>query len=43
LNQLIDIYEIQQGGCAIESDLKVIIFNPIASAIPKWLMFRLMR
>jgi hypothetical protein len=38
LNQLVDFYEIQEGGHAIEGDLDVIIFNPITSTIPKWWM-----
>jgi hypothetical protein len=28
---------------AIEDDLDVILFNPIASTIPKWQMFKLLR
>jgi hypothetical protein len=35
LNQLVDFYEIQYGGHAIEDDLGAIIFNHAASAIPK--------
>jgi hypothetical protein len=31
LNQLLDSHEIQQGGHAIEGDLTVMLFNPLAS------------
>jgi hypothetical protein len=29
--------------CRHEGDLNTIIFNPVASTIPKWLMFKLLR
>jgi hypothetical protein len=43
LNQLVDIYEIQKSGYAIDDDLKAIIFNPVATAIQKWGPFKLLR
>jgi hypothetical protein len=36
-------YEIQYGGQAIEDDLKAISFHPVASTIPKWRTFKLLR
>jgi hypothetical protein len=38
----VDFHEIQQGGHATEGDLDAIIFNPVASTIPKWWMFQLL-
>jgi hypothetical protein len=38
-----DFYKIQQRGHAIEGDLNSIIFNPLASTIPKWQTFKLLR
>jgi hypothetical protein len=32
--QFVDIYEIQQGGRAIEFDFDAIILNPVVSTIP---------
>jgi hypothetical protein len=43
LNQLVDFYEIQQGGHAIEGDLDAVLFNPIPSSIQKWRTFKLLR
>jgi hypothetical protein len=43
LNQLIDFYEIQYGGHAIEGDLDAVLFNPVPSTIPKWQTFELLR
>jgi hypothetical protein len=31
------------GGHATEGDLDAILFNPVASTIPKWRMFKLLR
>jgi hypothetical protein len=36
-------YEIQYGGHAIERDLDSTRFIPVASTIPKWRMFKLLR
>jgi hypothetical protein len=35
LNQLVDLYEIEQGYHAIEGNLDAIIFNPVATTIQK--------
>jgi hypothetical protein len=35
LNQLVDFYEIQHGGHAIEGNLEQTFFLPVASAVPK--------
>jgi hypothetical protein len=35
--------EISYGGDGIEYYLDYILFNPIASTIPKWLTFKLLR
>jgi hypothetical protein len=43
LNQLVDFYEIQKEGHAIEVDLDVVLFNPVPSSIPKWRTFKLLR
>jgi hypothetical protein len=43
LNQLVDVYEIQSGGRAIEDDLGAMIFNAAAATIPKWRTFKLLR
>jgi hypothetical protein len=43
LNQLVDFHETQQRGHAVEGDLDAIIFNPVASKIPKWRTFKLVR
>jgi hypothetical protein len=40
---MVDFYEIQQGGHAIEGDLDAIIINPVPSSIPKWRTFKLLR
>jgi hypothetical protein len=40
---LVEFYEIQWVCYAIESDLDAIIFNPVASTIPKWQTFKLLR
>jgi hypothetical protein len=40
---LVDFYEIQQGGHAIEGHLDTMLFNLIALTIPKWQVFRLLR
>jgi hypothetical protein len=36
-------HELQYGGYVIEGDLNAIIFNPVASNIPKWRTFKLLR
>jgi hypothetical protein len=41
-NQLVDFYEIQQGSHAVEGGVDAIIFNPVASTIPKWRTFKLL-
>jgi hypothetical protein len=43
LNQLVDFYEIQYGGHAIEGDLVAVLFNSVPSTIPKWRKFKLLR
>jgi hypothetical protein len=43
LNQLVDLYEIQHGGHAIEGDLNAIIVNAVATTVSKWWMFKLLR
>jgi hypothetical protein len=35
--------EILYGGDDIEDDLDYILFNPVASAIPEWRTFKLLR
>jgi hypothetical protein len=40
---LVDVYEIQWGGHAIEGGLNAVLFNPVPSTIPKWWTFRLLR
>jgi hypothetical protein len=39
LNQLIDIYGIQQVGYFIYADLVAMPFNPLDSVMQKWLTF----
>jgi hypothetical protein len=34
LNQLVDFYEIQYAGHAIEGNLEAVHFNPVSSTIP---------
>jgi hypothetical protein len=41
--KLIDLYEILYEGDAIEGDLDAILFNAVASTIPKWRTFKLLR
>jgi hypothetical protein len=41
LNQLVDFYEIQKEDHAIEGVIDAIIFNPVASTIPKWWTFKI--
>jgi hypothetical protein len=36
-------YDIQYRGHAIEDDLGAVMFNPVASTIPKWRTFKLLR
>jgi hypothetical protein len=36
---MVDFYEIQYRGHAIEGDLDAVLFNPVASTIPKWRAF----
>jgi hypothetical protein len=36
LNRLVDLDEILYGGDGIEYYLDYILFNPVASTIPKW-------
>jgi hypothetical protein len=43
LNQLVDLYEIEQGYHAIEGNLDAIIFNPLATTIQKWRTFKLLK
>jgi hypothetical protein len=43
LNQLVDFYEIQKDGHAIEDDLDAVLINPVPSTIPKWRTFKLLR
>jgi hypothetical protein len=38
---LVDSYEIQKGGHAIEGDIDATIFNKVAVTIPQWLTFKL--
>jgi hypothetical protein len=40
---LVDFHEIHYGGHVIEDDLGAIIFNPVASAIPRWQTFMLVK
>jgi hypothetical protein len=35
LNRLIDFYEIQYGGHAIEDNLDATLFSPVAATIPE--------
>jgi hypothetical protein len=39
----VDLNEILCGGDDIEDDLDSILPNPVASTIPKWWMFKLLR
>jgi hypothetical protein len=43
LNRLVDLYEILYGGDGNEYYLDYILFNPVASTIPKWQTFKLLR
>jgi hypothetical protein len=43
LNRLVDLDEILYRGDGIEYYLDYILFNPVASTIPKWRMFKLLR
>jgi hypothetical protein len=43
LNRFVDLYEILYGGGGIEYYLDYILFNPVASTIPKWRTFKLLR
>jgi hypothetical protein len=43
LNQLVDFYEIQLGGHAIEGDFDAVLTNLVPSSIPKWRAFKLLR
>jgi hypothetical protein len=43
LNQLVDLDEILYGGDDIEDDFDSILFNAVASTIPKWRAFKLLR
>jgi hypothetical protein len=40
---LVDLDEILYGGVAIVGDIDVITYNPIASAILKWMTFKFVR
>jgi hypothetical protein len=40
---LVDFYEIQKKGHAIEDDLGSVLYNPVSSSIPKWRKFKLLR
>jgi hypothetical protein len=35
-DQLVDFYEIQQGGHAIEGNLDTLFPNPLSSTNPEW-------
>jgi hypothetical protein len=39
----VDLDEISYGGEDIKDDLDFILFNAVASTIPKWRMFKLLR
>jgi hypothetical protein len=39
----VDLDEIFCGGDDVEGDLESILFNAVASTIPKWRKFKLMR
>jgi hypothetical protein len=39
----VDLDKILYGSNDIEDDLDSILFNPVASTISKWLMFKLLR
>jgi hypothetical protein len=43
LNRLVDLDEILYGDDGIEYYLDYILFNPVASTIPKWRIFKLLR
>jgi hypothetical protein len=43
LNQLVDLDEILYGCDDVEGDLDAILFNPLASTIPKWWALKLLR
>jgi hypothetical protein len=43
MNLLVDLVEILYGGDDIECYLDYILFNPVASTIPKWRTFKLLR
>jgi hypothetical protein len=43
LNQSVEFYEIWFAGDAVEYDLDAILFNLVASVIPKWRTFKLLR
>jgi hypothetical protein len=38
----VDFHEIWYAGDAIEDDLDTTFYNPVASAIPKWQIFKLL-
>jgi len=40
---MVEFYETQQGDHVNEDDLDATIFNPVASTIPKWRTFKLLR
>jgi hypothetical protein len=39
----VDLDEILYGGDDIENDFNSILLNPVASTIPKWTMFEILR
>jgi hypothetical protein len=43
LNRLVDLDEILHGGDDIEDDIDSILLNLVASTIPKWRTFKLLR
>jgi hypothetical protein len=43
LNRLVDFDEILYGGDGVEYYLDYILFNLVASTIPKWRTFKLLR
>jgi hypothetical protein len=42
LSRLVDLDEILYGGDGIEYYLDYILFNPVASTVPKWRTFKLL-
>jgi hypothetical protein len=40
---MVECHEIQQGDHATEDDIDTIFSNPVASTVPKWQTFKLLR